>query len=548
MSGAMFVLGGDPAALRASAARWMQSAVSAGLGATEVAGLSAVGSFLGDEGLAHSTWLTDRIAPTLHSAGDAWGRVGEALNGFAVVLEDCQCELKKLASMAADDASQIRTLGSRVAVSHEQDTAQRDRAALAGAGALMVTDGQKYESDTPALSARLGEAQQALQGLHARALQVRERHDEAMRQCCARIDTAKALRTSQPVLAGGAISASAGGSGRWLQSVPAPTGSKVGAMSAALNGASALTSMLAGALLAPFGEQPTWLTGSWGSRFAQTSSRSSAPVDLLGWKNNSSSGALAKPWAGPGEPPWIDNGPRHNKARDAAAKQIRFEVAAMGGDPNNVGVEFEVVGGSKFVPGNKGSIDIVYNDVKNKTRYVWEVKGTAARPVTPAMEQTLSVLASSEVVHYIAKQNASPLNDGYKNVPGWRLSRDVVTTVFTPRAGPTPELLLVKNGTTPGAIIYTTEEWEKGRPPPVRTRKPEKPKDERPPISPDPPVPVPVPVPVPEPQPRLVKVEPREPVLTGFGEFLTGAALVGLGFIVFGPPGAAGAALIVGTG
>ncbi|WP_353649718.1 hypothetical protein ABLG96_01800 [Nakamurella sp. A5-74] len=547
MDGAVFVLGGDPLAVRASAGRWMQSAVSATAGGAEVAGVRAA-TFLGDEGEAHGAWLTDRIAPTLQTVGDAWGRVGEALNGFSVVLEDCQTELKKLASMAADDRSQIAALGTRVTASQDADGAERDRAALAGAGALMVADGPAYVSDTPALSMRVADAQQSLQALHTRAAQVRERHDDAVRHCCARIDVAKTLRPNQPGIAGTAVTATAGGSGRWLQSVPALTGSPSAGVATGLRTAAMSSAVVVDGLLGIFGGRATWTAAPWASKFSAVRTVPSASIS--GWKNEWSN----KPWSGPGEPPWIDNGSRHNKARDAAAKQVRYEVAEMGGDPNNVQTEFEVVGGSKKGTGREGSIDIVYIDVKNKTRYVWEVKGTAVRPVTPAMEQTLSTLASSEVVHYIAKQNASPTNDNYKNVPGWRISRDVVTTVFTPRAGPTPELLLVKNGTTPGAIIYTTEEWEKGRPPPVRTLKPEKPKDERPPISPDPPVPVPVPVPVPipapepVPEPRLVKVTPREPVLTGFGELLTGAALIGLGFIVAGPPGAAGAAIIIGTG
>ncbi|MDQ2845489.1 MAG: hypothetical protein M3Y77_03860, partial [Actinomycetota bacterium] len=81
----VFVLGGDPAAIKVSAATWQSFSLESTVASAELSAagsLSAV-SFLGDEGQTHSDLLLLDMAPQLAVLGDAWERAGGALDIYS---------------------------------------------------------------------------------------------------------------------------------------------------------------------------------------------------------------------------------------------------------------------------------------------------------------------------------------------------------------------------------------------------------------------------------------------------------------------------------
>lgn len=102
----LFALGGDPAAIRASAKTWQTFSLESTMASAELAGIGAVSaaSFLGDEGLTHADHLRTELGPRLARMGEAWSCVSTALFSYAAVLDDCQTELRRLATTSAQDS------------------------------------------------------------------------------------------------------------------------------------------------------------------------------------------------------------------------------------------------------------------------------------------------------------------------------------------------------------------------------------------------------------------------------------------------------------
>lgn len=137
---------------------------------------------------------------------------------------------------------------------------------------------------------------------------------------------------------------------------------------------------------------------------------------------------LAKPWTGPGVPPWIDNGNKHTGAQEVSMAVIKQEVLARGGDPDNVTLEYRIEGASKKKNGNDGFADIVYRD--GLTTYVWEVKGTSS-DAPPLLNQ--ATLAEADMNWYIGelqkKENA--LRSGVTVTHGWPLATAIPLFYYT---------------------------------------------------------------------------------------------------------------------
>src|SRR5262249_22495475 len=129
---------------------------------------------------------------------------------------------------------------------------------------------------------------------------------------------------------------------------------------------------------------------------------------------------------------------RHTIAQLVAQTVIQMQVLLMGGNPDNVKIEYPIEGGSKNPksPGNTGYADIVYT-APDGTVYVWEVKSAGVGDAQ----------AAAEVQHYIAALEAK----GIHAVPGWKIGTGYVGV--DPASG---EVITVGDGGSPGSIIYTT--------------------------------------------------------------------------------------------
>ena len=206
---------------------------------------------------------------------------------------------------------------------------------------------------------------------------------------------------------------------------------------------------------------------------------------------------------------------RHKAAQEIAYQHIRRQVAAMGGEPDNVKKEFTIEDACKSHKscGEDGRADIVYIDEKSKTIYVWEVKSYLGKG---------SLKASQEVQFYMKKLRAT---GDYRRV---KAGFAVAPTPMYNAVPGSDEYVIVVNGKG-GALPYQT-----------RRRSPE-----------PPPEPVPVPVPVPEPHkvPEPAPDRGWQPnwwvvggaVLIGGAAIACTVASAGVcGVVIFG--GAAGAA------
>jgi RHS repeat-associated protein len=205
------------------------------------------------------------------------------------------------------------------------------------------------------------------------------------------------------------------------------------------------------------------------------------------------------------------NNARHRAAQIAARDRIRRQVADMGGDPEQVIIEYEIPDACKTKShkgqcGQPGAADIVYIDEKTDTIYVWEVKIAH-----------LQHEAEKDVKHYIRKLRA----DGqFANVePGFALT----SLVFAAVPG-SKESVVVYNGPTEGQVLYRAYRWRKPTPPP-------------------PPKPVPVPVEAPK------TVEAPKPIVNPW--VVTTVVTVGViglaGVCIVASAGACGVAIAAGA-
>lgn len=497
----VFQLGGDPVAIRASATRWAQAAATAEVAGIEIAAARVEG-FRGGEGDTHGTWLTERFAPTLSMLSDGWGRVGRALSAFADELEDCQQELRRLSALASDDRSRIDAAGRAPAASAGRTTQKAD-------------------------------AEASLAAVLRKSAAVRQRHDEAVLRCCTSTDRAKDLAPkSQPTLSGG-LRIGSGINARWAgpPSMPTPASSRLGGVAARLRTAAATAAMAADRISSAAGQ-------GWVARLPtvpRPDAMLPSPIqpDVVPpsatWSTYQNRIARnPKPWWG-----WKDNGPRHTATQIVAQQQIKAQVAARGGNPKDVEIEYGIKGASKNNTGNKGRADIVWTDNKNRKTYIWEVKGTVATP-NSMTDVRLSADAAKDVAHYIKEQGKFDAARGWTTVPGFKLAHPLQVP-FRPRFGGGSEMLTVRNGRSPGTILYTTEKNPKrGVPPPK--------------LVPDL-IPSPVPEPVPDkvPEPKLVPIVKPGPIFE-LPDWVTGAAIVG-GLLFLGPGVAAvGGLAVLGSG
>ncbi|WIM96410.1 RHS repeat-associated core domain-containing protein [Actinoplanes oblitus] len=152
---------------------------------------------------------------------------------------------------------------------------------------------------------------------------------------------------------------------------------------------------------------------------------------------------------------------RHEAAVQAAAAKIRRQVKAMGGNPNRVITTFRYPNGCKFHNGecdHDGKPDIVYIDDDTDTIYFWEVKsiGQTAKAAKEAKGYAQTLRQWGRFRH--VRAGFALENEVFAGVPG------------------SDEIVIVWNGTRPGAILYRTARPKKdpaAQPQPVPAEQPQ---------------------------------------------------------------------------
>lgn len=200
----VFVLGGDPAAIGVSATTWRSFSLEATAASGQLSAIGAVSAagFLGAEGQIHADLLRVEMAPGLAVMGQAWGRVGGALEVFSGVLADCQAQLRRLAGLAEQDTARVTALRGNLAAAQAADARHTSAVALAAQqpstpGTTTVV-ARPWMSSAPGEQARLVEAQADLAAVYTRARQVRGEHDEALLRCIRSVGQAAALAPPPP--------------------------------------------------------------------------------------------------------------------------------------------------------------------------------------------------------------------------------------------------------------------------------------------------------------------------------------------------------------
>ena len=190
-----FELGGDPAAIRASAARWAAFAGSASGASTRIASLDTSG-FVGSEGEEYRSALNSDLRPHLDRTAAAWTKVHGALNAYADTLEGLQ---RRMATLAATASSQRTTLSrAQTALSDSKATDCRHQVLACNATAPTGSPPATYHSHTAQDAGAVSDAQIALQGSIDAANRIHAEHEAAVTLCCTRIDEARRMRFVKP--------------------------------------------------------------------------------------------------------------------------------------------------------------------------------------------------------------------------------------------------------------------------------------------------------------------------------------------------------------
>lgn len=194
-----FTLGGDPAAIRASAQRWSSFGGSATSASSDLKGLDS-GEFVGDEGETYRTRINSDMQPHLDTTGGAWASIAGALQKFAGELEDLQQRMDSLRTQAGhqqkavDAAAASLTSAKSADATHTQQQQEATKALKPGETLPPST----YTSPSGSASTSLSSARSDLNNTVAEARKVRDDHDKAVKACCGTIDDAKGRRFQKP--------------------------------------------------------------------------------------------------------------------------------------------------------------------------------------------------------------------------------------------------------------------------------------------------------------------------------------------------------------
>ncbi len=194
-----FVLGGDPASIRASGSIWQAFGTSASETGADLRHLDS-GEFDGDEADTYRSRINHDLPPYLDTTSQAWTVVATALTDYADLLEHLQTEMTGLRSTGYTQWNTAQAAQARARDAASDDAAhaaeRTARADALPAGKTLPPD--TYRPAAADANAAADRTAADLQGTIAAATGVRTRNTEAVDRCVATIDRARAMRFADP--------------------------------------------------------------------------------------------------------------------------------------------------------------------------------------------------------------------------------------------------------------------------------------------------------------------------------------------------------------
>jgi hypothetical protein len=190
-----FRLDGGPGGIRSSAARWTAFGNEATVAASQIRSLDT-SLFIGPEGDQYRQGLNDELPPHLDVTGQAYSKVGTALDSYATALAGLQDRMRPLAARAPGLWQALQAAQGRVSSAQAAD--QRHDAQVRANALTRPTDEtpppDTYRSDTGAATANLSAAQQAWNDCLNAARQVKTDLGTAIDQATRAIHDAADMR------------------------------------------------------------------------------------------------------------------------------------------------------------------------------------------------------------------------------------------------------------------------------------------------------------------------------------------------------------------
>ncbi|MFD7653970.1 DUF6531 domain-containing protein [Actinosynnema sp. NPDC059797] len=184
----LFRMEGDPSTIRSSAKAWSTFGDAATEAAGQITGLNTQ-EFVGPEGDQFREGLNDQMPPHLRTTGEAYRKVGTALDTFAGTLATLQDEMRPIAQRAPSLWEAVRNAQGRVS-----DAKEADRAHERATADRPPDQPDTYRSDAGAANAALTEAQRAWQECVDKANGLRSRMTAAADACERVIKDAEGMR------------------------------------------------------------------------------------------------------------------------------------------------------------------------------------------------------------------------------------------------------------------------------------------------------------------------------------------------------------------
>lgn len=184
----LFRMEGDPSTIRSSAKAWSTFGDAATSAAGQITGLNT-NEFIGPEGDQFREGLNDEMPPHLRTTGEAYRKVGAALNTFAGTLSTLQEEMRPVAQRAPALWEAVRNAQSRLS-----DAKEADRAHDREAADRPPDQPDTYHSDSGGATTALSEAKRAWQECIDKANGLRSQMTTAVQTCERVINSAAGMR------------------------------------------------------------------------------------------------------------------------------------------------------------------------------------------------------------------------------------------------------------------------------------------------------------------------------------------------------------------
>jgi RHS repeat-associated protein len=189
----LFVMAGDPSAVRASAGKWSGFGTAASDAAGEIGRVDTF-EFVGTEGDLFRDGLKGDLPAHLLTTGDAFGRVSSALRTFAGTLESLQDQMRPVSGRAPGLWQALQAAQGRVSKAKTADDQHAKDVAAQANDPAASSQPDTYQSDATASASALGTAQRQWQDCVDAANGLRGQLATAVSTAVREIHTAKDMR------------------------------------------------------------------------------------------------------------------------------------------------------------------------------------------------------------------------------------------------------------------------------------------------------------------------------------------------------------------